>query len=242
MWKEESLVITHTVMQQTLERIGDPDDARFLMRFFKTGPGQYGEGDLFRGIRVPQIRKLLASFGNAPLSEITLLLRSPYHEDRLFALLLLVKQYRLGNDRTRAAIYKLYLANTGRINNWDLVDLTAEHIVGAHLFHRSRRPLDRLAISPLLWDRRIALLATFHFIKRYDFSDTLRLAERFLNHREDLLHKATGWMLREIGKRDTAVLERFLREHLAALPRTTLRYAIERFPEDKRQAYLHGAV
>lgn len=234
--------ITCNMMQQTLERLSDPVDARFLMRFFKTGPGQYGEGDIFRGIRVPQIRRLLGPFGGAPLCEISGLVHSPFHEDRLLGLLLLVKQYREGDASTRSAIYKLYMANTGYINNWDLVDLTAEHIVGAHLLRRSRKPLYRLAASKLLWDRRIALIATFHFIKRNDFCDTLRLAERLLNDREDLMHKAAGWMLREIGKRDMAVLEDFLRAHLDALPRTTLRYAIERFPLDKRQAYLHGTV
>ena len=234
--------ITRTFMQQSLEKIADPEKARILMGFFKTGPGQYGEGDLFRGIKVPEIRELVRQFSTARLKEVAGLLGSPYHEDRLCALLILVRQYQKGDEETKSAIYRLYLSNTARINNWDLVDLTAEHIVGAYLFVRSRAPLDRLASSRLLWDRRIALLATFHFIKRHDFTDTFRLVKSLLDDKEDLMHKAMGWMLREIGKRDSAAEEHFLREHLAALPRTTLRYAIERFPEEKRLAYLHGTV
>ncbi|MBN1575599.1 MAG: DNA alkylation repair protein [Chitinispirillaceae bacterium] len=240
--REAQLAINLFVIQESLERLSDPDQACILMRFFKTGPGEYGEGDQFRGIKVPQIRKLVGTFSGAPLTAITELLHSPFHEDRLLALLLLVKKYQEGNDRERAVVYRLYLANSGRINNWDLVDFTAEHIVGAHLYRRSRRPLARLAASPLLWDRRIALLATFYFIRHDDFSETLRLVSGILDDKEDLMHKAMGWMLREIGKRDLAVEERFLRDHLAAFPRTTLRYAIERFPEKKRLAYLHGAV
>ncbi|MBN1309313.1 MAG: DNA alkylation repair protein [Chitinispirillaceae bacterium] len=234
--------INCSVMQESLDRLADPGQACILMRFFKTGPGEYGEGDRFRGIKVPQIRKLVGEFSRAPPAEIIALLHSPFHEDRLLALLLLVRQYRDGDERRRSAVYRQYLANTGRINNWDLVDLTAEHIVGAHLYCRSRKPLERLAASPLLWDRRIALLATFHFIKRNDFSDTLRLVRFLLNDKEDLMHKAMGWMLREIGKRDSNIEEQFLRDHLASLPRTALRYAIERFPEKKRLAYLHGTV
>ncbi len=234
--------VTTAILQESIARLADPEQARILSRFFKTGPGEYGEGDRFRGIRVPRIRKLVSTFSNASLEKILPLLHSAFHEDRLFALLLLVRKFQKGQPEEQAAIYRCYLANTARINNWDLVDLTAEHIVGAYLFQRSRIPLDRLAVSPLLWDRRIALLATFHFIKHRDFTCTLRLIRTLLTDREDLIHKAMGWMLREVGKRDIAVEEGFLRENLSDLPRTTLRYAIERFPEKKRLTYLHGSV
>jgi 3-methyladenine DNA glycosylase AlkD len=236
------MFITASEIQRALDRIADPKTAAGLMKFFKTGHGEYGEGDRFRGIKVPPLRVQAKAFAECPLDETGNLLQSPWHEDRLCALLILVEQYRRGNERTKQSIYKLYTSVTHRINNWDLVDLSAHHIVGAHLHSRSRAPLDRLAVSPLLWDRRIALIATFHFIRNNEFDDTLRLVRILLGDREDLMHKAMGWMLREVGKRDLAAEERFLREHLTALPRTTLRYAIERFPEEKRKAYLRGTI
>lgn len=234
--------ITCEDVRQALEGIADEQTATVLMRFFKTGPGEYGEGDRFRGIKVPKIRELVRRFTEIPLEETEALLYSPWHEDRLCALLLLVDHYGKADERTQSLIYKLYMKNTERINNWDLVDLSAHYIAGPHLFDKSRAPLFRLAASPLLWDRRIALLATFHFIKRHDFADTLRLVKHLIDDKEELMHKAMGWMLREIGKRDMATEERFLRDHLAQLPRTTLRYAIERFPEKKRMAYLRGTI
>ncbi len=229
-------------MKQALEELADSRDAIILKKFYKTGPGEYGENDLFRGVRVPKIRKLLVLFAEASLSETTLLLQSPYHEDRLFALLLLVKKYRLGDEKIKAEIYRIYLSNLDRINNWDLVDQSAEHIVGAHLFERCRRPLYKLAVSELLWARRVAIVSTFYFIKQNDFHDTLRLAELLIKDQEDLIHKATGWMLREVGKRNTDVLENFLKKNIKLLPRTALRYAIERFSPSKRRAYLSGTV
>ena len=225
-------------IRKRLRLLADPAKAQVLRGFFKTGPGEYGEGDRFLGITVPAIRRLARELHAVPLPEVSRLLASPVHEERLLALLLFVHAYRNGDDGRKERIYGLYLRNTRFINNWDLVDLTAPHIAGAHLADRSRRPLDRLAGSGDLWERRIAIVATLHFIRRGEFGDTLRIAERLLDDDEDLLHKAAGWMLREVGKRDEALLERFLRERCASMPRTMLRYAIERFPEPKRRAYL----
>jgi 3-methyladenine DNA glycosylase AlkD len=215
---------------------------QLLQRFFKTGPGEYGEGDVFLGIQVPKVRSVGKEFQDLAITEVNKLLRSSVHEDRLLALLILVRRYSKGDAATQARIYKLYLGNTRYINNWDLVDLSASHIVGAFLKERSRRPLDNLAKSPLLWDRRIAIIATAHFIKHDDFATTLRIAAKLLDDEEDLIHKAVGWMLREVGKRDMAVEEGFLKRHYRRMPRTMLRYAIERFPEAKRQRYLKGKV
>jgi 3-methyladenine DNA glycosylase AlkD len=210
-----------------------------LQGFFRTGPGEYGEGDVFLGVRVPMIRGLLREIReSATVHHADRLLASPYHEARLLGLLLLVELFRRGEEAARRDIYRLYLARTDRINNWDLVDLSAEHIVGAWLADRSRRPLDRLARSRSLWERRIAVLATFHFIKRGEFGDTLRLAERLLGDPHDLMHKAAGWMLREAGKRDPAVLRSFLARHAARMPRTMLRYAIERLAPAERARWM----
>ena len=228
--------------QQRLREFADPKQAAILARFFKTGPGQYGEGDRFIGIKVPVTRKVAREFKNLPLAEIECLLRSEIHEERLLALVILAGQFEKGDDDARRLIYDAYLANTGRINNWDLVDLSAPQIVGGYLETRSRKPLDRLAKSASLWERRISILATFWFIRRGDFADALRIAKDLLGDREDLIHKAVGWMLREVGKRDAAVLEAFLDNHCRRMPRTMLRYAIERLPEKKRQAYLSGTA
>jgi 3-methyladenine DNA glycosylase AlkD len=233
-------VMTAEQLQARLRSLGNPHDAAFLVRFFKTGPGQYGEGDQFIGVRVPVIRNVAKEFNGLSLSEVACLLQSPIHEERLAALVLLVMQVAKADTATRKQVYELYLANTRFINNWDLVDLSAPQIVGAYLVDKSRRPLYRLAKSPWLWDRRISILATFHFIRQGDFSDTLSIAETLLGDPEDLMHKAVGWMLREIGKREIAVLEAFLVKHCRTMPRTMLRYAIERFPEKKRKAYLKG--
>jgi 3-methyladenine DNA glycosylase AlkD len=220
--------------------MGDPERARVSRSFFKTGPGQYGEGDMFAGLTVPQVRALAKELRDVPISETGKLLHSPLHEARLLALLILIRQYVAGDDKARETIYGLYLKNTRWINNWDLVDVSAEHIVGAHLWTRDRSVLDELAVSTRLWERRIAMLATFHFIKRGEFGETLRIAERLLRDPEDLMHKAVGWMLREVGKRDLEAEETFLEKHCRAMPRTMLRYAIERFPEELRQRYLRG--
>lgn len=225
-------------LQAHLRALGNPADAAFLAGFFKTGPGQYGAGDVLIGVRVPVIRKVAGEFKDLPLSELEWLLHSAIHEDRLAALVILVMQAAKADAKTKKAIYDLYLANTKFINNWDLVDLSAPQLVGAYLADKSRRPLYRLARSSWLWDRRISILATFHFIRLGEFADTLKIAAMLLGDREDLIHKAVGWMLREVGKRDVAVLEEFLSRHGRTMPRTMLRYAIERLPEGKRRRFL----
>lgn len=229
-------------IQTRLYDLANPETARGLQRFFKTGPGQYGEGDTFLGIKVPVLRKLAGEFRDVALADAGALLRSQHHEARLLALLFLVRAFGKGSAIERQEVFDLYLAATRHINNWDLVDASAPYIVGAHLADRERAPLQLLAQSGSLWERRIAIVATFHFIRRREFGDTLVIAERLLADREDLIHKATGWMLREVGKREPAALEGFLQRHYRAMPRTMLRYAIERFPEDRRQAYLRGMV
>lgn len=222
-----------------LEALSDEKNAGILQRFFKTGPGEYGEGDRFRGIRVPALRKLCREFRYADVGDVVPLLDSPWHEDRLFALLLLVDRYVKADETGREMIYGTYCACTGRINNWDLVDLSAPNIAGRHLFTRDRSQLYRFAGSASLWERRIAIVSTFHFIRAGQTGDTLAISELLLGDREELIHKATGWMLREVGKRDRPTLEAFLARHYGRLPRTTLRYAIERFPEGRRRQWLN---
>ena len=229
-------------VQAELTQLADPADAKNLAWFFKTGPGDYGEGDQFRGIRVPVIRKLVRKARELPLADVTALLASPWHEDRLLALLILVEQYRRGDVATRQAIFDLYLAHTDRINNWDLVDSSAEHNVGPHVFGDDTALLTRLAQSSSLWERRIAMLATSYFIGQGSFDEPLRIAGLLLHDKHDLIHKAVGWMLREIGDRDLAAEEAFLVRHYKTMPRTMLRYAIEKFPTDRRQAYLRGEI
>ena len=232
--------MTADAISKHLQKMGDKEDAKFLQKFFKTGPGQYGEGDIFLGIRVPALRKLAKEYKSLPIKEISYLLHSPYHEVRLFALISLVNAFTKADEPTRKRIYDLYLANTKHINNWDLVDLSAPNIVGAYLLEKSRKPLYQLAKSKILWERRIAVLATFYFIKSYQYEDSFKIAEILLGDKEDLIHKAVGWMLREIGKRNTDIAENFLRTHCRTMPRTMLRYAIEKFPPEKRKNYLAG--
>ncbi len=229
-------------IKQELSKNSDPEQASVLQRFFKTGAGEYGEGDLFRGIRVPVLRKLAKAYAAVALADTEHLLSSPFHEDRMVALLILVRIFSKADAATKREIYDLYLRRTSRINNWDLVDLSAEHIVGAYLLDKDKEPLSRLALSDSLWERRIAILSTFHYIKRGEFQETLRLATLLLKDNQDLIHKAVGWMLREIGKRDPATEEAFLATHYKEMPRTMLRYAIERFPEDRRLQYLNGGI
>ena len=229
-------------LKQQLESLGDPDIAEHSQRFFKTGPGEYGEGDIFRGIRVPVLRKAAKQFKQLALPDTVTLLHSPYHEDRLTALLILVLKYEKGHEDEKQAIYDLYLENTKYINNWDLVDSSAHKIVGPHLYERDRAMLYQLVTSDRLWERRIAVMATYYFIHQDDFEDTLRLSELLLDDKEDLIHKSVGWMLRELGKRNYDLEDAFLEQHYHAMPRTMLRYAIEKFPEERRQAYLKGTV
>lgn len=229
-------------IQKELKALGDARAASFLQRFFKTGKGEYGEGDLFRGIRIPVLRKLAAAHQGIPLSEAEQLLRSAFHEDRMLALLILLRRYAKGDEAAREKIYKLYLKNTKFINNWDLVDVSAPHIVGRHLHGREKAPLYRLARSRSLWGRRIGMMSTFYFIRRGEFDDAIRIAEMLLKDKEDLIHKAVGWMLREIGKRSINAESDFLIAHHKQMPRTMLRYAIEKFPPDERGRYLRGEV
>ena len=228
-------------IRKVLRKLGDADIAQHSQRFFKTGKGEYGEGDRFLGIRVPVLRQHIRQYRDVDAEEVLKLLASKYHEERLFALLLLVDKYQRGADREKAWIYKHYLANSQYINNWDLVDSSADKIVGAQLLQRSRKPLYKLARSKSLWQRRIAVMATFYFIRKHDFNDALAICEMLINDEEDLIHKATGWMLREVGKRDLKAEMEFLDRHCPAMPRTMLRYAIERFPQADRRAYLQGS-
>jgi 3-methyladenine DNA glycosylase AlkD len=229
-------------VQKHLKQLANPVHAAVSQRFFRTGPGEYGEGDIFIGIRVPVLRKMAGAYKDLPVSECTLLLQSPIHEERLLAILILIRIFKKSQDDVKKSIYELYLKSTDFINNWDLVDTSAEHIVGAYLTDRSKRPLYRLARSNSLWKRRIAIMATFLYVKGHEFAETLKIAEMLMGDRHDLIHKATGWMLREIGKRDMNVAETFLKAHYKKMPRTMLRYAIERFPENKRQRYLKGTM
>jgi 3-methyladenine DNA glycosylase AlkD len=225
-------------IHRELVRLGNRSDARFLQGFFKTAPGQYGAGDRFLGIRVPDLRNLAAKHRAVPLAAVSGMLRSKWHEERLLALIILVRQYRAAGPAQKGAIFRLYLRSTDRINNWDLVDSSAEHIVGAHLYEGGRARLLKLARSKSLWERRIAIIATAHYIRRDEFGDTLKIARVLRDDPHDLIHKAVGWMLREVGKRDRKVEEKFLRQHAARMPRTMLRYAIERFPQALRRRYL----
>lgn len=209
-----------------------------VSRFFKTGIGEYGEGDVFIGVRVPALREVCRECRGAGVSEIRSLLRSRVHEERALALLLLVDRFHREDDAQQRRWYEFYLAHTGFINNWDLVDCSAAAIVGRWLQDRDRAPLERLAKSRSVWERRIAIVATYHFIKRGEFRDTLRIADILLADSHDLIHKAVGWMLREVGKRNGSVERRFLKSRAHRMPRTMLRYAIEKFPPAERKRYL----
>ena len=228
--------------QKELRTLASPETAAIQQSFFKTGKGQYGEGDVFLGIKVPVLRALAKQQRDAGLDTVAVLLASRYHEERVFALLLLMQFYQRADVAGKQAAFDLYLGSTPRINNWDLVDISAPHIVGKHLEGRPRKVLQQMAKSASLWERRIAIIATFHFIRLNDFDDTLRVSKILLRDEHDLMHKAVGWMLREVGKRDLSTEEAFLKTHYQSMPRTMLRYAIERFPEQKRKNYLYGKV
>ncbi len=229
-------------IQKRLKQLASSETAEILQKFFKTGPGEYGEGDIFIGVKVPDLRKLAKEFQDITTPEVRALLASSIHEERLLALLILVRNFASGDEITKKKIYELYLENTPFINSWDLVDGSAHHIVGAFLMGKNKAPLFRLAKSENLWERRIAIISTFYFIKLDQYQETLGIAEILLTDPEDLIHKAVGWMLREIGKRDRVAEETFLKKHYMKMPRTMLRYAIEKFPEPKRQRYLKGKI
>jgi len=226
---------------RALQKLQDPAVAAQSLRFFKTGKGQYGEGDRFLGIRVPVIRTCVRNYRKLPFEDVLELLRSPFHEARLLAVLIWVSQFKATREPAgQRRLYRGYQDHTQFINNWDLVDCSAEHIVGAYLLTRDKKPLYRLARSKSLWERRISIMATFHFIRQKHFADTLAIAEVLLHDPEDLIHKAVGWMLREVGNRNRAAEEALLLTHYRQMPRTMLRYAIEKFPEPVRVAYLRG--
>lgn len=223
-------------LKKDLQRLKNPSKIKIYSNFFKTGKGQYGERDKFLGITVPQQRVVAQKYAGLGLLDIKKLLASPIHEHRLTASLILVEQYQNSVDKRR--IYNFYIKNAKGINNWDLVDLTAPKIAGDYLLKRDKSILYKLVKSKNLWERRIAILATFEFIKNNRFNDSLKMAEILLKDEHDLIHKAVGWMLREIGKRDQAVEEKFLKKHYLKMPRTMLRYAIERFSDAKRKYYM----
>ena len=225
-------------VRRDIRRLARPERAEINKWFFKTGPGEYGAGDRFLGVTVPQLRVLSREYRDMRLTYVARLLHSPWHEERLLALLIMVGQYVRGNERSRRTIHHLYLRSTGSINNWDLVDSSAPQIVGAHLQTRDRRILRRLARSKSVWQRRIAMIATYHYIRQRDFKDALAIAALLRRDEHDLIHKAVGWMLREIGNRDRAAEERFLRAHAPRMPRTMLRYAVEKFPQPLRRKYM----
>ena len=229
-------------IQKELKRLGNKEYAARLRKYFKTGKGEYGEGDRFLGIRVPVLRKLVKKYRKISIGEVSELLKSQFHEERLFSLLVLVDIFKTANNEDKKIIYTLYLSNTKFINNWDLVDASAGYIVGAYLLTRDKKPIYMLARSKILWERRISIMSTLYFIKYNKFVDSLNIAEILLDDEEDLIHKAVGWMLREIGKRDFELVERFLGKYYKSMPRTMLRYAIEKFPEEKRKSYLKGEL
>lgn len=227
-------------LRKELRTQASAERAIVSQRFFKTGPGEYGEGDQFLGLSVPQTRALVPQTDALSEGDVLALLHSEWHEERLLALYILIRRFIKArkDEPTQQHLVELYLANTRWINNWDLVDTSAPHLLGTWLLKRDRSVLDRLAASPSLWEQRIAVLTTQTFIRANDFADTLRLCERFLPHQHDLMHKACGWMLREIGNRDETVLRTFLDQHTPQMPRTMLRYAIEKLPEKDRKGYL----
>lgn len=221
------------------EALKNAEQAKHLMRFFKTGPGQYGEGDVFLGLKVPDTRAMLKQFPAVSLSTCRTLLASPYHEVRLFALLAMCRLFAKGTPAEQEKVYRAYLKSAARINNWDLVDLSAPNIAGEYwVAHPEPDTMKALARSPLLWERRIAIIGTFAHIRRLDFKPTLILSKMLLDDPHDLMHKATGWMLREAGKRDRRTLLRFLDQHAHHMPRTALRYSIEHLDPDMRKLYL----
>jgi len=242
--RERKRAATARDVKRELAQAGNAERAASSVWFFKTGKGEYGEGDRFLGVPVPVERRIALRHRNLPLEDIARLLASPIHEHRFTALEILVDQYEQSGEKERERIVEFYLAHTSRINNWDLVDTSAPYILGEHLRTRPRELtrdlLDRLAASESLWERRIAIVATFAFIRAGEIADTLRISEKLLADKQDLIQKAVGWALRESGKVSDRALLKFLRKHYPKLPRTTLRYAIERFPPDQRTRMLAG--
>ncbi len=235
-------MVTLKSLKKELKSKANSEIAKNLQRFFKTGPGEYGEGDIFLGLKVGGSREIAKKYQDLSLKETEKLLHSKIHEERLVALLIFIHKFQTGKEDLKEKIFKLYLKNTKYINNWDLVDLSAHKIVGEYLRNKSKKILYKLVKSKNIWERRIAVLTTFQFIKNNEFKESLKISKLLLKDEHDLIHKAVGWMLREIGKRDLATEEKFLKTHYKKMPRTMLRYAIEKLPEKKRQDYLKGKI
>jgi 3-methyladenine DNA glycosylase AlkD len=229
-------------LKKTIRANANKDHAKTMQWFFKTGKGEYGEGDKFVGIKVPVQRKIAKQFGGLDLKDLQKLLNSQIHEERLISLLILVEKYDKANEKVKEKIYSFYKKNTRKINNWDLVDLSAPKIMGIHLLNRDKQILYKFAHSKNLWEKRISIISTYSFIKNHDFKTTLEISDILLNDDHDLIHKAVGWMLREVGKQDLITLEKFLKSRYNKMPRTMLRYSIEKFPEKKRKKYLKGEI
>jgi len=230
--------MTAKQLQQELDEAGNAHDARFLQRFFKTGPGQYGEGDIFIGVRVPVTRKIAAGYRTLTLKEIERLLESPVHEHRLAAVIIMAEESKRADEPLKKALYDLYLKRSDRINNWDIVDVSCPAVVGSYLIDKPKNVLYALARSDSIWERRIAIISTMSFIKQGELHDTFAIAELLLQDTHDLIHKAAGWMLREAGQKNEKALRSFLDKHTPVMPRTMLRYAIEKFTPKDRQQYL----
>ena len=229
-------------IKKELKQIADPSRAKHESRYFKTGKGEYGEGDIFLGIKTDFKRKLAKKYFELSLKDIKYLMTSKFHDYRFIALIILINKYKQADKELKKKIFNFYLDHTKYINNWDLVDVSANYIIGEYLLDKNRKILYKLAKSKSLWEKRISAIATFRFIKENDFKDSLKIAEILLNDEHDLIHKAVGWMLREIGKKNQTVEERFLKKYYQKMPRTMLRYAIERFEENKRQKYLKSRI
>lgn len=227
-------------LKSQTRKLSNPKRKAALMRFFKTGKGEYGEGDVFLGLTLPVVRELTKKYKDLSREDVLALLKSKYHEERIIALIILLAQFKKADERGQKDIFEIYLGNTKYINNWDLVDVTCPNLVGAYLCNRDRKVLYDLARSDSVWERRIAIISTFYFIKEDELDDTLKIAKILLPDKHDLIHKAVGWALREVGKKDIGLLKKFLRENYPEIPRTALRYAIERFPEEERKKYLRG--
>ncbi len=230
--------LTLSQLKKELKNLANPKQAKILQRFFKTGPDEYGAGDIFLGIKVPVQRGVAKKYTHLGFDNIKNLLKSKIHEHRLVGILILVSKYKEVGEQEKKKIFSFYLKNHQGINNWDLVDLSASNIVGDYLLNKNKDVLYKLAKSKNLWQKRIAIISTFTFIKNDKFNDTLKISKILLNDDHDLIHKAVGWMLRELGKRDQKIEEEFLKKHIKKMPRTMLRYAIERFEEKKRKSYL----
>ncbi len=229
-------------LKKELKSLADPERARHESRYFKTGKGEYGEGDIFLGIKTVLKRQLAKKYVDLSLKDVEFLMTSKFHDYRQIALFVITNKYIKGDDKLRKEIFNFYLNHTKYINNWDLVDISAHKIVGDYLLNKDRKILYKLAKSKDLWEKRISIISTFAFIDEDDFKDSLQIAEILLHDEHDLIHKAVGWVLREVGKKDQDVEEKFLKKYYSVMPRTILRYAIEKFEENKRQKYLKGEI